>query len=147
MPRSALSGRAGRWEKFNEIKGPSSGLGVARGVLSKRGNKSHAVKTSFTTVTFQEPFMNFAFKPLAFAALTLAVSLSATAAQIPSQNTDSLSVQSLIAKRGADDAAGHKRRGRGADDGANHARRGRGADDGAGHQRRGRGADDGANHS
>jgi hypothetical protein len=55
--------------------------------------------------------------------------------------------------RGADDAAGDDRggrgRGRGADDGANHARRG--ADDAAGDDRggrgRGRGAADGAGHA
>ena len=55
----------------------------------------------------------------------------------------------VLARRGADDAAGDDRggRGRGADDGANHARRG--ADDAAGDDRggRGRGADDGAGHA
>ena len=59
------------------------------------------------------------------------------------------------AKHGADDPAGHVRRGRGADDGVAHARsarraaprtRRRGADDPAGHVRRGRGADDAPNH-
>jgi hypothetical protein len=62
----------------------------------------------------------------------------------------------VLAKQGADDAAGHVRQGRGADDAAGHVRRGRGADDTAaaastarraaddpaGHVRRGRGADD-----
>ena len=58
-------------------------------------------------------------------------------------------IDTTLARRGADDAAGDDRggRGRGKDDGANHARRGRGADDGAAHQRRGRGQDDGPNHT
>jgi hypothetical protein len=75
-----------------------------------------------------------------------------------------------LARQGADDPAGHERKGRGKDDGAGHAskqsiddnlmmarrgaddapgheRRGRGADDAPGHERRGRGADDGAGHA
>ena len=66
---------------------------------------------------------------------------------------------SAYARRGADDAAGHKRQGRGADDAKGHAtitmqdeviqeaRRGRGADDAPGHKRQGRGADDGVGHA
>lgn len=48
----------------------------------------------------------------------------------------------IVARRGADDAPGHVRRGRGADDAPGHVRRGRGTDDAAGSGRRGRGADD-----
>jgi hypothetical protein len=50
------------------------------------------------------------------------------------------------AKNGADDGAGHVRRGRGADDKPGHVRRGRGADDKPGHVRHGRGGDDKPGH-
>lgn len=47
----------------------------------------------------------------------------------------------LVARRAADDPAGHVRQGRGADDAAGAVRQGRGADDPAGAARQGRGAD------
>lgn len=58
-----------------------------------------------------------------------------------------------FAKQGADDPAGHVRKGRGADDapgddkGGKKGGKGRGADDAPGHVRQGRGADDGAKRS
>jgi hypothetical protein len=51
-----------------------------------------------------------------------------------------------LARKGADDPAGHVRQGRGADDAPGHVRQGRGADDPAGHVRQGRGTDDPAGH-
>ena len=71
-----------------------------------------------------------------------------------------VATDAAMARRGADDPAGHVRQGRGADDGANHdvgddrGRGGHGADDGVNHDvnddRGGatarRGADDPANH-
>jgi hypothetical protein len=76
--------------------------------------------------------------------LTAACAATLCAVALPGQ-AGTATTDTMIAKRGADDGAGHQRRGRGSDDGANHARRG--ADDGAGHQRRGRGSDDGAGHA
>lgn len=49
---------------------------------------------------------------------------------------------SAMARRGADDPAGHVRQCRGCDDAPGDVRRGRGADDAPGDMRRGRGADD-----
>ncbi len=53
---------------------------------------------------------------------------------------------SAMARRGADDPAGHVRQCRGCDDAPGDVRRGRGADDPVGHVRGGNGADDPADH-
>ena len=77
---------------------------------------------------------------------------SPTEPSLMEEATSSASAAQGDKRRGADDPAGHVRRGRGADDPAGddrgRRRRGRGADDRAGddHGRRGRGADDPAGH-
>lgn len=56
------------------------------------------------------------------------------------------SASGAMARRGADDPAGHVRQCRGCDDAPGHMRQGRGADDPVGHVRGGNGADDPADH-
>ena len=82
--------------------------------------------------------------------LTLAGSMATAEAAVqgaaPLAAPQSQEAPLLLARRGADDAAGDTRRGRGKDDPAGDDRRARtlknGADDPAGHTRRGRGTDD-----
>ncbi|MGC1470545.1 MAG: hypothetical protein WA793_14310, partial [Sphingorhabdus sp.] len=57
-----------------------------------------------------------------------------------------LTAGSAMARRGADDPAGHVRQCRGCDDAPGDVRQGRGADDPVGHVRQGRGADDPVDH-
>lgn len=82
----------------------------------------------------------------AFATLTLAAGFAAAPVSVGLGTAGlTLKPQAALARRGADDPAGHVRQGRGADDPAGHVRQGRGADDPAGDDRggnRGGGADD-----
>jgi hypothetical protein len=85
------------------------------------------------TSTAQLKLVNFYLKEIKMNKLLLAMLLAIGVSTISTP---------AMARRGADDPAGHVRQARGLDDPAGHVRQARGLDDPAGHVRQARGLDD-----